>query len=366
MIIKVKDIAKIIEDFAPLSLQESYDNAGLLVGDSQMEVTGVLITVDVIEAVIDEAIEKNCNLIVAHHPLIFSGLKRLTGQNYIQKCVIKAIKNDIAIYSAHTNLDNVYLGVNGWLADKLELNNKEILLPKKDILSKLITYVPKNHVENVKKAIFDAGAGKIGNYDCCSFDVEGEGSFRANNDATPFVGEVGERHIETEIRVETIVPNYEVQKVVSAMLKAHPYEEPAFDIVPIKNSWSRVGAGMVGELTEEVKASDFLQQLKEKLSLKTIRYTGNLNKEIKKVALCGGSGSEFLKNAIHHQADIYISGDFKYHQFFDAEDRIIIADIGHFESEVHTKQIFYELISKKIPTFAVKIADSNTNPINYL
>ncbi len=365
-VVKVKDIARIIEDFAPLSLQESYDNAGLLIGNSQMEVTGVLITVDIVEAVIDEAIEKNCNMIVSHHPLIFSGLKKITGQNYIQQCVIKAIKNDIAIYAAHTNLDNVFYGVNGYFADKLGLQNKQILVPKSGVLTKLITYVPKEKAESVKQAVFNAGAGVIGNYDCCSFNVEGKGTFRANENATPFVGEKNKLHTETETRVEVVLPKYLTSKVVAEMLKAHPYEEPAFDILPLNNEWSRVGAGMVGELSEKIEAIHFLENLKEKLNLSTIRYTGDITQKIKRVALCGGSGSDFLKYAMREKADIYISGDFKYHQFFDAENQIIIADIGHFESEAHTKEIFYELISKKIPTFAVRISDINTNPINYL
>ncbi len=364
--ILVKDICEIIEEFAPLSLQESYDNAGLLIGDSQMPLTGVLISVDIVEAVIDEAIEKNCNMIVSHHPLIFSGLKKVTGQNYIQKCVIKAIKNDIAIYSAHTNLDNVFYGVNGYLSDKLGLQNKQILAPKSGLLAKLVTYVPKDRAESVKNAIFEAGAGVIGNYDCCSFNLEGKGTFRANENATPFVGKKNELHTEMEIRIEVVLPKYLTSKVVAEMLKAHPYEEPAFDILPLNNEWGRVGAGMVGELSEEIEAIHFLENLKQKLNLSTIRYTGNIAQKIKRVAICGGSGSEFLKYAIKEKADIYISGDFKYHQFFDAENKIIIADVGHFESEVHTKEIFYELITKKIPTFALQISDVNTNPINYL
>ncbi len=363
---QVKDICNIIEEFAPLNFQESYDNAGLLIGDTEMQLTGVLISVDIVEAVIDEAIEKKCNMIVSHHPLIFSGLKKITGQDYIQKCVIKAIKNDIAIYSAHTNLDNVFYGVNGYLADKLGLKNKKILASKGGLLTKLVTYVPKQNVESVKDAIFKAGAGVIGNYDCCSFNIEGEGTFRANENATPFVGKNNELHTETEIRVEVVLPKYLTSKVVAEMIKAHPYEEPAFDILPIDNKWNSVGTGMVGELPKQIEITPFLEFLKQKLNLSTIRYTGDVDRKIKRVALCGGSGSEFLKYAIRERADIYISADFKYHQFFEAENQILIADIGHFESEVHTKEIFYELISKKMPTFAVQKSDINTNPINYL
>ena len=362
----VKSICGLIEEVAPLALQESYDNAGLLVGDSQMEVTSVLVCIDITELVIAEAIQKKCNLIISHHPLIFSGLKRITGQNEVQRCVAKAIKNDIAIYAAHTNLDNVLQGVSGKMAEKIGLKNLRILQPKRNALLKLITYVPQLHSYRIRQSLFEAGAGQIGNYDSCSFNAEGAGTFRANVNAQPFVGNIDELHSEPETRIEVIMPEYLKLKVLEALLKSHPYEEPAYDFVSLENDWNAVGAGIVGELEEPEDELTFLNRIKSIFNVPAIRHTNLLNKKIKRVALCGGSGSSFIPDAISIEADVYISGDFKYHEFFDAENRILIADIGHFESEQFTKDIFYEIITKKMPTFAVQISDSKTNPINYL
>lgn len=362
---QLKTVTDIIESFAPLALQEKYDNAGLLIGDPDMSVSGALLCVDVTEAVIDEAISMNLNLIIAHHPLIFNGLKNIIGQNEVQRCVIKAIKNDIAVYAAHTNIDNVIDGVNGRIADKIGLINRKILLSKSEMLVKLVTFVPKLHVQRVREAIFEAGAGQIGNYDACSFHSEGYGSFRANSQATPFVGEVNKIHYEEETRIEVILPEYIKNKVISSMLKVHPYEEPAYDIFPLLNEYQQVGSGLIGELMEDENEDDFLIRIKEIFGGNPIRHTTLVGKKIKKVALCGGSGSFLLQNAINSSADIFISGDFKYHDFFGAENKIIIADVGHFETEQFTKELFFDIIRKKIPTFAVHISKVNTNPIIY-
>jgi len=362
----VKSICDLIEEVAPLAWQESYDNAGLLIGDSQMEVTSVLICIDVTEDVLDEAIRKKCNLILSHHPLIFSGLKKLTRQNDVQRCVAKAIKNDIAVYAAHTNLDNVLTGVSGRMAKMLGLKNLRILQPKQHSLLKLVTFVPKSHLFAVREALFAAGAGNIGNYDSCSFNAEGTGTFKANANAQPFVGEMGELHSEPEIRIEVILPDYLKYKVLEALTKSHPYEEPAYDFIRLENTMLQVGAGVVGELETAEDELVFLQKLKQIFQASSIRHTQILGKKIKTVALCGGSGSSLLNNAITACADIYVSADFKYHDFFDVQNRILVADIGHFESEQFTKDIFYEIITKKMPTFAVQISDSKTNPINYL
>ncbi len=362
----VKSICELIEEVAPLSLQESYDNAGLLVGNSHMEVTSALVCIDITEEVIEEAILKKCNLIISHHPLIFKGLKQIIGQNEIERCIIKAIKEDIAIYAAHTNLDNVLSGVSGKMAEKIGLKNIQILQPKENALFKLVTYIPRSYSDKARQALFKAGAGQIGNYDSCSFNAEGLGTFRANEKAQPFVGNIDELHSEPETRIEVILPEYLKSKVLNALIKIHPYEEPAFDFISLKNSWNQVGAGVVGELENAEDELIFLNRLKTIFNLSTIRYTNLSGKEIKRVALCGGSGSSFISDAISANADVYISGDIKYHEFFDAQDRILIADIGHFESEQFTKDIFYEIITKKMPTFAVQISDSKTNPINYL
>lgn len=363
---KLFEITDIIESFAPLSLQESYDNAGLIIGQPDNDdIIGALLCIDVTEEVIDEAISKKCNLIISHHPLIFNGLKKITGQNAVQRCVIKAIKNDIAIYAAHTNIDNVINGVNGKIADKLGLINRKILLPKSDTLLKISTFVPKIHAQRVRDAMFEAGAGYIGNYDSCSFNMEGYGSFKANDNANPFVGKLNEIHYETEIKIEVILPEHIKNKVLSALIKAHPYEEPAFDIYPILNNHNQIGSGLIGELESPVNELDFFQRLKEIFGLSVLKHTAILNKDIKKVAICGGSGSFLLEQAIRLGADIFISGDFKYHDYFNSENKIIIADVGHFETEQFTKELFYDIIRKKFPTFAVHISKINTNPIIY-
>jgi dinuclear metal center YbgI/SA1388 family protein len=364
--LKIKDIIAPIEQMAPPSYQESYDNAGLIVGEYNSEVKGVLICLDVIESVIDEAIEKGANLIIAHHPIVFKGLKRFNGSNYVEKTVIKAIQNNIAIYAAHTNIDSVQGGVSDRICDLIGVKKKKILSPVSDDLKKLVTFVPESHAEKVREAIFQAGAGCIGNYDSCSYNTRGEGTFRGGKDSTPFVGEKGQVHYEQEVRIETIFPKHIKGKVIGALLSAHPYEEVAYDIYALENQNPQVGLGMIGELDEAENSLEFLKRLKKIFKTGCIRYTDITKKEIKRVAVCGGSGSFLLRNAIGAKADVFVTGDFKYHEFFDAEGKIIIADIGHFESEQFTRDIFYEIVTKKFPNFAVHISEINSNPINYL
>jgi len=363
---KAAEIIDYLEKLAPLALQESYDNAGLLVGDKNTEVTGILISLDCTEDVIDDAMDQNCNLIVSHHPIVFSGLKKFNGKNYIERTVIKAIKNDILLYAIHTNLDNVIDGVNQKIAERLGLKNSRILNWKKQLLKKVVTFCPGDHVEKVREAMFSAGAGKIGNYDQCSFNSEGTGTFRGNENTDPFVGKMGELHKENEVRIETVVPDFNITDVLRAMKTAHPYEEVAFDIYPMDNVWKEVGSGIVGDLQHEMDALEFLKTLKETMQTDCIRYTIPHKKNIKRVAICGGSGSFLLKNAIASKADVFITGDFKYHQFFDAENKIIIADIGHFESEQFTIELLADKLGKKFPTFAPRLTRVKTNPINYL
>ena len=363
---KIRDIISSIESFAPLAFQEDYDNAGLIVGDQEQEAKGALITVDVTEEIIDEAINKKINLIIAHHPIIFVGLKKITGKNYIERIIIKALKNNIAIYAAHTNLDNIQGGVNSKIAEKLNLQNTRILSPLNNHLMKLVYFVPVNEAEQTRKAVFDAGAGYIGNYDMCSYNIEGKGSFRAGEGTNPFVGKRNEIHYEDEIRIETIFPRHLKHKIINALIEAHPYEEVAYDIYPLDNKFNKVGAGIIGELAKEIPEIEFLEQVKKIFKAQCIRHTQLFNKPVRKIAVCGGSGSFLLHEAIKQSADVFISADFKYHQFFDAEDKIIIADIGHFESEQVTKELFYELLIKKFPKFAVYLTEINSNPINYL
>jgi len=363
---KLRQITQFIESIAPLAFQESFDNAGLIIGHPEDEISGILITLDITEEILDEAISKNLNLIVAHHPIIFSGIKKLNGKNYIERCVAKAIKNDIAIYAAHTNLDSVFGGVNSKICEKLELQNCRILAPTHDFLKKLVTFAPTADAEKVREALFIAGAGHIGNYDSCSFNQTGLGSFRGNDQTNPYVGEKNQLHFEEETRIETIFPKHLQSKVIQALLKAHPYEEVAYDIYSLDNEYSQAGIGMIGELAKPLDELDFLLKLKTVFNCQVIKHTALLGKPINHVAVCGGSGSSYLDKAMAQKADVFISGDFKYHQFFDAEEQIIIADIGHYESEQFTKEVFYELLTKNFPKFAIHLSDISTNPVSYL
>ncbi len=363
---KIRDIVSSIEEMAPLAYQESYDNAGLLIGSYDLVVTGVLICLDVVESVVEEAVKKGANLIIAHHPIVFKGLKRFNGNNYVERTVILAIQNNIAIYAAHTNLDSVKGGVSDRICDLIGLQNRRILSPISEDLYKLVTFVPNDYAQKVRDALFEAGAGSIGNYDSCSYTSEGTGSFRGGEGADPFVGEKGKLHFEPEVRIETVFPKHLKQKITSALLKNHPYEEVAFDLYQLQNDNNQVGSGMIGELLAPEEPLLFLKRIKEIFGSACIKYTEISKKEIKTVAVCGGSGSFLLHKAISQKADVYVSGDFKYHEFFDAEGRIIIADIGHYESEQFTRDIFYEIVTKKFPNFAVYISEINSNPINYL
>jgi dinuclear metal center YbgI/SA1388 family protein len=293
-------------------------------------------------------------------------LKRLNGKNYIERTVMKAIKNDILLYAIHTNLDNVLDGVNQKFAERLGLTNTKILAPKKERLKKVVTYCPTEHADKVRTAMCDAGAGQIGNYDQCSFNIDGTGTFRGNENTNPFVGNKGEVHHEAEVRIETVVPDFAVKPVLKAMQEAHPYEEVAFDVYPMENIWKEVGSGMVGDLPEKMDALEFLRSLKTSMKTDCVRYTLPHKEKVKRVAICGGSGSFLLGNAIAAGADVFITGDFKYHQFFDAENRIIIADIGHYESEQFTIQLLADKLEQKFPTFAPRLTRVKTNPINYL
>jgi len=362
----VKDITTIIEDFAPLSYQESYDNSGLVVGNLNDEVKGILICLDCLESILDEAIVNGCNMVIAHHPIVFDGLKQLNGKNYIERTVIKAIQNNIAIYAVHTNLDNVKNGVSFKIAEKIGVKNCKILLPKKNLLSKIVTYCPNNMAETIRKAMFGVGAGNIGNYKDCSFNIEGIGTFKGKEGANPYLGIEGELSQENETRIETIVPSYLVNVVIENLKEAHPYEEVAYDIYELGNNNQDVGIGIIGELAQEEEEREFLTRLKIDLKTDCIRYTNLINKKIKKVAICGGSGSFLLDDAINQGADVFITSDFKYHQFFDADNNIIIADVGHYESEQYTSELIYEILNEKIPNFAVRLTKKNTNPVNYL
>jgi len=362
----VKEIVQYLHSFAPLYLQESYDNVGLLIGDENQKVTGILTTLDITEKVIDEAISKNVNVIVAHHPIIFKGLKKINGNSLVEKCVIKAIKNDINLIACHTNLDHVQNGVNFKLSSIIGLKNLQILAPRKEELFSLSTYVPIDSASKVLDALFNAGAGKIGNYDDCSFTSDGVGSFKPLENANPTLGEKNVFEKVNEQKIEVLVAKEFVNKVLFELKKNHPYEEVAYFLTKLENENQTTGAGMVGELVEEMDEKEFLLYLKSILPIDYIKYTPFLNKKIKKVAVCGGSGAFLTSKAIAAGCQVFISADFKYHDYFEAEDKILIADIGHYETEICTKELFYEILSKKFSNIAVLISDTVTKPYNYL
>jgi dinuclear metal center YbgI/SA1388 family protein len=361
----IKDITNSLEQLAPLSYQESYDNAGLLVGYPHTEVTGVLATLDCTEEVIHEAIARNCNLIVAHHPIVFKGLKRFNGKNYVERAVMLAIKNDIAIYATHTNLDSVKGGVNYMIAEKLGIENPKILSPKKQILKKLVAFVPLENTQTVLEALYLAGAGQIGEYKNCSFRTEGIGTFTPMGGANPHIGALNQNEEVSENRIEVIFASHLENQILRALKTAHPYEEVAYYLSLLENENQEVGSGVIGSLSESLLEMDFLKYLKEKMVLPTLRHTPLRGKSIQKIAVCGGAGGFLLGDAIRQGADVFITADYKYHEFFDADNQIIICDIGHYESEVYTKDLIVRYLSEKFSNFAVLKSQVNTNPVNY-
>ncbi|MCB7481106.1 Nif3-like dinuclear metal center hexameric protein [Christiangramia sediminis] len=362
----IQEVISLIEDFAPTKYAEDFDNVGLLVGDSNSEVKGALITLDTLEATVDEAISKNCNLIISFHPIIFSGLKKLTGRNYVERTVLKAIKNDIAIYAIHTALDNQHKGVNDMIAEKIGLINRKILIPRKDSIKKLTTFVPAKEADKVRKSLFEAGAGNIGNYDHCSFNITGKGSFKGNENSNPVVGEKGQIHFEEEMQIGVTYAAHLESKILEALFNAHPYEEVAYEVHTLENTNQHLGMGMIGELESETDEKSFLSQLKDTFRSGCVRHSKLLNKPIKKVAVLGGSGAFAIENARAAGANIFVTADLKYHDFYKAEEKLVLADIGHYESEQFTKKLLYSFLSKKISSFALILADTNTNPIHYL
>lgn len=362
---KIKEIIQVIENFAPPALQESYDNSGQLTGDKNLVCSGVLLTLDCTEDVIKEAIANNCNLIIAHHPIIFGGLKSLTGKNYIERTVIEAIKNDIVIYSCHTNLDNVKNGVNYHIAHLLGLENIKILVPKKSQLLKLETYVPKSDTQNVLLALKKAGAGSLGEYYGCSFTSSGTGRFTGTENSNPSVGSPLKEETLEEEKIEVILSAHQKNKVIHALKQAHPYEEVAYTVQQLENTNPEIGSGIVGELKDSLKLHDFFDLLKTKLDAKVVKHTSPVTEEVKRIAVCGGSGSFLLPHAKNANADVFVTSDFKYHEFFDAEKEIVIADIGHYETESNTKALFYDILKEKFANIAMRLSDTNTNPVKY-
>lgn len=363
---KIKEVLGALEKFAPLPLQDGFDNAGLQIGLTEAEATGALLCLDVTEAVLDEAVSMGINLVVSHHPLLFKGYKSITGRDYVERCILKAIKNDIAVYAAHTNLDNAWNGVNFKMAEKLGLRQVRILLPKEEILLKLVTFVPLDEAPRVRQALFKAGCGEIGEYDSCSFNAEGSGTFRAHEGTHPFCGTAGELHTEREVRIETILPSYLKCKVRKALMEVHPYEEPAFDFYPLSQSWDRSGSGVIGVLEEPVGETEFLRRVKKTFEVACLRHNKLTGRIIERVALCGGSGSFLIPPALSAGADVFLTGEIGYHKFFGYEQCILLTEIGHYESEQYTKELIKTIIADACPQLDVYVSEVNTNPIKYL
>lgn len=361
----VQDVINYLEDLAPLAYAEDFDNVGLLVGNKQAKVTGILVTLDTLEAVVDEAIAKKCNLIVSFHPIIFKGLKKLTGKTYVERVVMKAIKHDIAIFSIHTALDNALQGVNDMICNQLQLTHKHVLIPQSETIKKLTTYVPIAEAEQLRNALFSSGAGSIGNYTNCSFNVEGYGTFNGNEQSNPTIGKKGETHTEAETKITITFPKHLETQVLQTLFKNHSYEEVAYEVVTLTNKNQNIGIGMVGELAESMNETDFLNYVKDKMKAPFIRHSAFLNKKIKKVAVLGGSGSFAIEAAKSVGAEAFITADLKYHDFFTAENSLLLADIGHYESEQFTKNLLVAYLTKKITNFAIILSKTNTNPVKY-
>ncbi len=361
----IHEITDLLEELAPLSYAEEFDNVGLLVGNPKQEVSGILVTLDTLEVVVEEAIAKNCNLIVSFHPIIFKGLTKITGRNYVERTVFKAIQNDIAIYSIHTALDNSPIGVNAKICEVLGVQNPKILIPKQGTIKKLTTYVPLAKADDLRNYLFDAGGGTIGNYSQCSFNVAGTGTFNAGENAHPTIGEKGSMHQEKEVQLSMTFPSHREAKLLATLFREHPYEEVAYEVNTLDNTNQNLGMGMIGTLKKPISEIDFLNHLKQSMHAKGIRHSKLLDKPVQRVAVLGGSGAFAIKEAKKAGADIFVTADVKYHQFYEAESKLVIADIGHFETEQFTKNLLVAFLTKKIPNFAVTLAESKTNPIKY-
>jgi len=362
---KLQEIIKTIEDYAPPALQESYDNSGLMVGEPDMQVTGALLTLDITEDIIREAIQKGCNLIVAHHPIWFQPRKRLNGEDFVSRCILLAIRNHIALYSVHTNLDNVHTGVNKVIADRLGLRSTHILSPRPGTLCKFTTYVPEAHKESLLEALFAAGAGHIGEYDECSFSTQGEGSYRPSAQAQPFEGQANIRSLVSEVKIELVFPHWLEKRVIQALFSAHPYEEVAYQVIKTENSIQQMGSGLIGEFTAPIPKMEFLQKVKETFDCGGIRYADSGHTHIQKIAICGGAGAFLIPHALRKGADAFLTADITYHKFFEAEGRMLLMDIGHFESEQFTPLLLNTILSEKFPNFALHLSEIRTNPVHY-
>ncbi|MFC4404195.1 Nif3-like dinuclear metal center hexameric protein [Gracilibacillus xinjiangensis] len=367
---KVKDIIQLFEQWVPVTYAESWDNVGLQIGNLDSNVEKVMTTLDVTDQIVDEAIEKDVDFILAHHPLLFEGLKQIDEKKLKGKVVHKLIKHNISVYSAHTNLDIVTGGVNDMLADRLFLQNQKVLVPSiTEKLFKFVAYVPQTHTGSFIEAIGEAGAGHIGNYSHCTFKSAGVGSFKPQKGTNPFIGQEGVTEQVEEDRIETIVKENLLHTVIEVAKKAHPYEEMAYDIFPTVNNDQTLGLGRIGEITTEMNLQDYAETVKKAFNVPFVRFVGDADKIIKKVAILGGSGKGYINAAIKHGADVYITGDLSYHEALDAkEEGIGLIDPGHHIEQIMkqgVREYFVQNIEKLPNKVEVICSEHSTEPFQW-
>jgi len=362
----IKQVTQFLEQKFPLYLQEDFDNCGVQCGDVRQEITGAMVCFEMSEQVIDEAIAEGCNLVISHHPLILKrGITKILPTDRVGAMICKALAHNMVLYSMHTNIDSGVGGGNDVFAEKLNLQNVKVLEPHKGLYRKLVVFVPKENAEALKSALFEIGCGVQGNYDSCGYTVHGQGQFRPLKGANPHIGEENQlEHVEEE-RIEMIYPTGLQRTVVQAIYEHHPYEEPAFDLLPLENESRTIGLGRIGELPKVMPVSEFLECLKDKLGFEHCRYAGDTTKMIHKVAVCGGGGSSFIDLAIASGADAYVSGDFKYHDFFKSHSGTLLVDIGHYEGEYFIKNIIHQQIKENFTNFAALISKMEKVEVKY-
>jgi len=360
---KIKEVILHLERKFPLYWQEEYDNCGVQCGDKEQEITGALVCFNFSEKAIEEAIARNANLIISHHPLIFKGLQKIEPTSPTGRMIFKAIQHKLVLYSMHTNIDNGIEGGNWLFAKKLGLKELKVLAPKEALFRKLVFYAPNGEEVPIIDALFTAGCGAVGNYINCSFRAEGKGTFQPLKSANPFIGQADVTEMVDEVRVEMIFPKAIQQKVIKTLYRHHPYEEPAFDIFALENSISQIGLGSIGTLPQSMRAEYFFDVMKKELNIEYFRISGKTDRTIQKVAVCGGSGSSFIRTAFAAGADIFITGDVKYHDFFSVDNQMIIADIGHFEGESFIKEIIYNELKENFSNFATIILEGEKSGI---
>lgn len=368
-IIKNSTIFQAIEKWAPKSLAYEWDNVGLQIGSYQNKAMRIMITLDVVESVVDEAIDKNIDLIIAHHPLLFKPLKQIDFNSPKGKIIHKLIRHNISVYAAHTNLDIANGGVNDMLCHALSIKpQKNVLNTSFDQLVKLVVFIPETHVEAVREALSNAGAGHIGNYSHCTFQSVGQGTFKPLKNATPYIGTENQLTFVNEVKLETIISNQKVSSLVQAMIKAHPYEEPAYDIIPLENKGTRYGLGKIGVLEKEMRLKKLATQVKETFAMPNVRVTGNLDKVIKKVAIVGGSGEKYINNAAELGVDVLITGDMTFHTAQDAlEMGLSVIDAGHYIEKVMKESVKAYLDNYfKQTDLVCLISETNTDPFQFV